>query len=76
MVRFTPTSSSQMTPVERLFVEPTNKMLRRSAHSWIAGLTVDVNAWIAAWNDNPRPFVWHKTTDQILDSLKKDLRIL
>jgi hypothetical protein len=26
-----------------------------------------------AWNDNPKPFVWHKTADQILDSLKKYL---
>jgi hypothetical protein len=29
----------------------------------------DVNAWIAAWNDNPKPFVWTKTADQILDNL-------
>jgi hypothetical protein len=36
-------------------------------------LTADLNAWIAAWNDNPKPFVWHKTADQILASLKKYL---
>ena len=48
-------------------------MLKRSAHKSIAALTADLNNWIAAWNDNPRPFVWHKTADQILDSLKKFL---
>ena len=51
----------------------TNKMLKRSAHKSIAALTADLNSWISAWNDNPRPFVWHKTADQILDSLKKYL---
>ena len=36
-------------------------------------LTADLHAWIAAWNTDPKPFVWHKTADQILDSLKKYL---
>jgi transposase len=57
---FTPTSSSWMNLVERWFAELTNKLLRRSAHKSIAALTADLNAWITAWNDNPRPFVWHK----------------
>ena len=70
---FTPTSSSWMNLVERWFAELTNKMLKRSAHKSIAALTADLNTWIAAWNDNPKPFVWHKTADQILDSLKKYL---
>ena len=70
---FTPTSSSWMNLVERWFAELTNKMLRRSAHKSVTALTADLNAWIAAWNDNPQPFVWHKTADQILDNLKKYL---
>ena len=70
---FTPTSSSWMNLVERWLAELTNKMLKRSAHKSIAALTADLNTWIATWNDNPRPFVWHKTADQILDSLKKYL---
>lgn len=70
---FTPTSSSWLNLVERWFAELTNRMLRRSAHKNVAALTIDLNAWIAAWNDNPRPFVWHKTADQILDGLKKYL---
>ena len=51
---FTPTSSSWMNLVERWFAELTNKMLARSAHKSITALTADLNAWIAAWNDNPK----------------------
>ena len=70
---FTPTSSSWLNLVERWFAELTRRKLRRSAHRSIKALTADLHAWIAAWNDNPSPFVWHKTADQILDSLKKYL---
>ena len=70
---FTPTSSSWMNLVERWFAELTNKMLKRSARTSIAVLAADLNAWIAAWNNNPKPFVWHKTAEHILDNLKKYL---
>lgn len=29
----------------------------------------DIEKWAAAWNDNPTPFVWHRTADQILEHL-------
>lgn len=48
-------------------------MLKQSAHKTVAALTTDLDNWIAAWNEDPRPFVWHKTADQILDGLKKYL---
>jgi hypothetical protein len=35
------------------------------------GLEKDIRAWIALWNDNPRPYVWVKTADQILESLAR-----
>jgi transposase len=70
---FTPTSSSWMNLVERWFAEITNRMLRRSAHRSVKDLTADLNGWIATWNENPRPFVWHKTADEILDRLHKYL---
>ena len=70
---FTPTSSSWLNLVERWFAELTNRMLKRSAHTSVVALTKDLNDWVGAWNDNPRPFVWHKTADQILASLKKYL---
>lgn len=70
---FTPTSSSWLNLVERWFAELTRKLLQRSAHKTVAALTVDLDRWIETWNDDPRPFVWHKTADQILDGLKKYL---
>ena len=72
---FTPTSSSWLNLVERWFAELTTKKLalQRSAHRSIKELTADLDAWVAGWNENPKPFVWHKTADQILDSLKKYL---
>jgi hypothetical protein len=59
--------------VERWFAELTRKLLQRSAHKTVAALTADLNAWVEHWNQDPRPFVWHKTTDEILASLKRYL---
>lgn len=66
---FTPTSSSWLNLVERWFAELTRRLLQRSAHRTVKALTADLNAWVAAWNDDPRPFVWHKTADEILENL-------
>ena len=70
---FTPTSSSWLNLVERWFAELTRKLLQRSAHRSVAALTADLNTWVDTWNDNPKPFVWHKTADEILTSLKRYL---
>jgi transposase len=70
---FTPTSSSWLNLVERWFAELTHRLLQRSAHRSVAALTADLDHWIATWNDDPRPFVWHKTADEILNGLKKYL---
>jgi transposase len=70
---FTPTSSSWLNLVERWFAELTRRLLQRSAHKTVATLTADLDNWIAIWNEDPKPFVWHKTADQILDGLKKYL---
>jgi transposase len=70
---FTPTSSSWLNLVERWFSELTTRKLRRSAHRSIRQLTDDLTAWVATWNTHPKPFVWRKTADEILDNLKKYL---
>ena len=67
-LHFTPTSSSWLNLVERWFAELTTKKLRRGTHRTVRELNADIRAWINTWNDNPRPFVWTKTADQILDS--------
>ena len=55
--------------MERWFGELTNRKLRRSAHRSVIELETDVTAWIAAWNEDPKPFVWTKTADEILADL-------
>src|SRR3954447_21095693 len=71
VLHFTPTSSSWLNLVERWFAELTNKLLRRGAHRSVRELNTDIRAWIDTWNQNPRPFVWTKTADQILDSIAR-----
>jgi len=71
VLHFTPTSSSWLNLVERWFAELTTKKLRRGAHRSVRALNADIRAWIDAWNDNPRPFVWTKTADEILDSIAR-----
>jgi transposase len=73
-LHFTPTSASWLNLVERWFAELTNRKLRRSSHRSVAELEADLKAWIAAWNHDPKPFVWTKTADQILDSLTSYLQ--
>jgi transposase len=68
-LHFTPTSSSWLNLVERWFAELTNRKLRRSAHRSITELEADVRRWINQWNANPKPFIWTKPADQILDTL-------
>lgn len=68
-LHFTPTYGSWMNLVERWFSALTTKKLQRSAHRSVKELADDINAWVDTWNDNPQPFVWTKTADQILDRL-------
>jgi transposase len=71
VLHFTPTSSSWLNLVERWFAELTTKLLRRGTHRSVAQLNADIRAWIENWNDNPRPFVWTKTAEEILDSIAR-----
>jgi transposase/transposase-like protein len=66
---FTPTYGSWMNLVERWFSALTTKKLQRSAHRNVKELAADIMAWVATWNQNPKPFVWTKTAEQILERL-------
>ncbi len=68
-LHFTPTYSSWINLVERWFAELTAKWLRRGTHRSVAELQHSIQHWVDTWNQNPRPFTWHKTADQILDTL-------
>jgi transposase len=68
-LHFTPTYSSWLNLVERWFAELTTKWIKRSAHRSVRELTDSIRTWITNWNDDPKAYVWHKTADEILDSL-------
>jgi len=68
-LHFTPTYSSWLNLVERWFAELTEKWLRRGTHRSTRELETAIREWIDTWNQDPRPFVWHKTADEILDTL-------
>ena len=61
--------SSWLNLVERWFSELTTKKLQRGTHRSVRALNADIRDWIDTWNDNPRPYVWTKTSDQILESI-------
>jgi transposase len=70
-LHFTPTGSSWINQVERWFGFLTDQMIRRGVHKSVQALEADIRAWIENWNQNPRPFAWTKTAEEILDSLAK-----
>ena len=68
-LHFTPTYSSWLNLVERFFGYVTADLLQRSDHRSVQALEADIRTWVAAWNENPKPFVWTKTAEQILGKL-------
>jgi transposase len=70
-LHFTPTSASWLNLVERWFAQLTDKQLRRGVHRSTKELENAIRSYIQHHNKNPKPFVWHKTADQILDSVAR-----
>ena len=68
-VHFTPTGSSWINQVERWFGYLTDQKIRRGVHKSVQALEADIRQWIEHWNENPKPFAWVKTADEILNSL-------
>jgi len=73
-MHFTPTGSSWINQVERWFGYLTEQQIRRGAHKSVQALEADIRSWIVDWNTNPKPFVWTKTAEEILESLARYLR--
>jgi len=71
VLHFIPKGSSWLNLVERWFAEITTKMLRRGVHRSVADLEADIQSWLDPWNENPRPYVWVKTADEILTNLAR-----
>jgi len=73
-LHFVPTGSSWLNQVERWFGFLTDQMIRRGAHKSVQALEADIRTWITSWNADPKPFVWKKTAEEILDSLARYLQ--
>ena len=69
VLHFTPTGASWLNLVERWFAELTSRKLKRGSHHNVRELNADIRDWLDHWNENPRPYIWTKTADQILETL-------
>lgn len=70
-VHFTPTFASWINQVERWFAELTRKQLQRGVHRSTAELEADITAFIKTHNENPKPYKWVKSAEEILASVKR-----
>jgi len=70
-VHFTPTYGSWINLVERWFAELTNKRIRRGVFRSVQELEAAIREYIDVHNEDPKPFVWTKTADQILASIAR-----
>ena len=70
-VHFTPTSASWINQVERWFAELTRKQLQRGVHTSTRQLEADIRAFIEKHNEDPKPFRWTKSADDILAAVKR-----
>lgn len=68
---FTPTSSSWVNLVERFFALITQKQIRRGVHRSTRQLERAIHDYLAVYNEEPKPFVWTKTADQILETIAR-----
>lgn len=70
-LHFIPTSSSWLNQVERWFGELTQKAVRRGAFVSVADLQEAIKAFLQAWNEAPRPFVWTATVEKIMAKVER-----
>lgn len=70
-LHFTPTSSSWLNLVERWFRDLTEKRVRRGSFESVLELIAAIEEYMVASNADPKPFVWHKSAQTILDKLAR-----
>jgi len=66
---FVPTSSSWLNRIERWFGELTRQRIRRGSFRSVEDLEKAITEFLAAWNENPKPFVWTATVESIVEKL-------
>ncbi|GAC1609395.1 MAG: hypothetical protein NVS3B26_10460 [Mycobacteriales bacterium] len=70
-LHFTPTSSSWLNRVERWFRDLTDKNLRHGIFGSVPDLIASIETYLAASNDNPKPYVWTATAESILAKVER-----
>jgi transposase len=70
-VHFTPTSSSWLNLVERWFALLSGRQIKRGTHRSTLELERAIRQYLNVYNTDPKPFVWHKSADEILASLAR-----
>ncbi|SOS16021.1 endonuclease DDE [Pseudomonas syringae pv. cerasicola] len=75
-IHFTPTSASWMNLVERFFSTLSEKWIKRQAHVSVKDLEASIEYYLETYNQNPKPFRWHKKADEILGSVARAAKAL
>ena len=70
-VHFVPTSSSWLNLVERWFRDLTGKRIKRGSFSGVAQLIAAIEDYIAHNNNDPKPYKWTKTAEEIIEKVKR-----
>jgi len=71
VIHYVPARCSWLNLIERWFAELTNKRIRRDSFFSVGELIAAINEFLAAWNENPKPFVWTATVDSIVTKLAR-----
>ena len=70
-LHFTPTSSSWLNLVEGWFKQLTDRRLRRGTFTSVDALIETIKVWAERWNDDPKPFLWRKTAEDIITKVRR-----
>jgi transposase len=70
-LHFTPTSSSWLNLIERWFALLTDRRLRRGVFGSVGELTKALRLWANHWNKDPKPFIWTKAADEIIEKVSR-----
>lgn len=75
-IHFTPTSASWLNLVERFFSTLSEKWIKRQAHVSVKDLESSIEHYLKTYNQNPKPFRWHRKAEDILASVARAARAL
>ena len=73
-IHFTPTSASWLNLVERWFALITSQAIRRGSFDSVRDLERTITAYLANWNDDPKPFQWTKSAADVIRSIRRAKR--